>query len=124
MPEYPNDENGLAQQRTDLALQRNLLAMERTFAAWIRTGLAATAAGLGVSGLLGHLGPPWVIVTISIPLVLAGGAIYVLGLWRYLQGYRRLRNERQRVASLAIIVGLIVALVLTAAMALALLVVY
>lgn len=124
MSEYPNDEHGLARQRTDLALQRNLLAMERTFAAWIRTGLAATAAGLGISGLLASLGPHWLIFTMSTTLVVAGGAIYVLGLWRYLQGYRRLRNERQRLASLAVIVGLIIALVATAAMALALLVVY
>lgn len=124
MSDDSSDENGLAQQRTDLALQRNLLAMERTFAAWIRTGLAATAAGLGVSGLLGSLGPQWLIAAISTTLVTTGGAIYVLGLWRYLQGYRRLRNERQRVASLVVIVGLILALVSTAAMALALLVVY
>lgn len=124
MREYPNDENGLAQQRTDLALQRSLLAMERTFAAWIRTGLASMAAGLGVTGLLGHLGPPWIILTISTTLVVAGGAIYVLGLWRYLQGYRRLRNKRQRTTALVVIVGLIAALLATAALALVLLVAY
>ncbi len=124
MPEYINDENGLAQQRTDLALQRNLLAMERTFAAWIRTGLTAMGAGLGIAGLLRSLGPPWIILTISTILVLAGGSIYALGLWRFLQGYRRLRNEGLRVTSLIVIVGLIVALVTAAALALALLVVY
>jgi putative membrane protein len=86
MQEYPNDENGLAQLRTQLSLQRSLLAIERTFAAWIRTGLASMGAGLGVAGLLGHLAPPALVLAISITLVIVGGAIYILGLWRYLQG--------------------------------------
>jgi putative membrane protein len=124
MSDYPNDENGLARQRTDLAQQRNLLATERTFAAWIRTGLAAVAAGLGIAGLLENLGPPRIIRSIAVILVLAGGGIYVLALWRYVQGYRRLRQEGERVTSLIVITGLIVALVVTAALALALLAVY
>jgi len=124
MPEYSNDDSGFARQRTDLAQQRNLLAMERTFAAWIRTGLAAVAAGLGIAGLLENLGPHQVILTIATILVLVGAAIYVLALWRYLQGYRRLRQEGERVASLYVIGGLIAALVVTAALSLALLVAY
>ena len=124
MPDYPNDENGLARQRTDLALHRNLLAMERTFAAWIRTGLAAVAAGLGIAGLLEDLGPPRIILTVATILVLVGSAIYVLALWRYVEGYRQLRQEGERVASLFVVGGLIVALIVSAALALALLVVY
>lgn len=123
MSEYPEDLNGLARQRTDLALQRNLLALERTFAAWIRTGLAAVAAGLGIAGLLTDLGPRWAIFSGAIVLVLVGGTIYILALWRYIQGYRRLRQEGERVASLLVVSAMIGALVTSAALALLALVV-
>jgi putative membrane protein len=83
----------LAEERTDWAMERTLLAKQRTFAAWLRTGLASTAVGFGAAQLLGDLEPQWVVKTASALLVLAGAAIFVLGLVGYSDTFRKLRKD-------------------------------
>jgi len=104
----------LAKERTDLAQERNLLASERTFSAWIRTGLAAVASGLGIAHLLGSTGWAWVPRAIGAILVLTGGGIYIVALWRYYEGYQKLGPKGLRRLPMWLLCLLTLALVVSA----------
>jgi putative membrane protein len=96
-PENRSALEGLAERRNDLALRRTLLANERTYSAWVRTGLAAVAAGLGIAHLLCIEGMAGVNCMLGGLFILAGCAIYFIGLWRYQQQYHELKAEGLRV---------------------------
>ncbi len=64
------DEDGLAQTRTEWSEDRTILANERTFAAWYRTGLASLAVALGFQALFRSTDPTWV--------VKAGASVFVI----------------------------------------------
>jgi putative membrane protein len=116
----PTEQDELSQRRTGLAYQRTLLAEERTFAAWVRTGLASAAAGLGIDRLLADFEPRWLVLTIATILVITGGSIYILALWRYIQGYRAMREACERTIAVEIVGALILALLATTVLALVL----
>jgi putative membrane protein len=110
-----------ADERTVLARQRTLLAVERTVSAWIRTGIAAMAAGVGIARLLGAVQPAWITRAIGALLVLVGAGAYSVGLWRYVQAREEMESRGLEMTPKEVMVGLIVALVLSAALAFALL---
>jgi putative membrane protein len=116
-----DERTDLAQERTDSAQQRTLLAVERTVSAWIRTGIAAMAAGVGIAWLLSAVQPTWITRTIGVLPVLAGGGAYGAGLWRYVQASDAMESRGLEMMPKEVTVGLIVALVLSAALAFALL---
>jgi len=107
----------MAQERTELALERTLLAHERTFSAWVRTGIAAMAAGLGIFHLLQSLRFPWAPKIIGVILVLAGGGIFIVAIWRYYQGYRKLKHQDIKLTSVWLLTGLILSLLISVALA-------
>lgn len=79
-----NRQEELADKRTRLAERRTILAQERTFSAWVRTGLACLAAGFAIAKLLATADPQWLITAVGITLIVAGGAMFAMGFWRYL----------------------------------------
>ena len=77
------------------AERRTLLANERTFSAWLRTGLTSIGGGLAVARLLGGDDTGEGLARIvGMLLVLAGGGVSMLGLWRYARVSRVLERER------------------------------
>ena len=111
----------LADERTELARQRTLLAVERTVSAWIRTGIAAMAAGVGIARLLGAVQPAWITRAIGALLVLVGAGSYAVGLWRYIQACEEMESRGLEMTPTAVLAGLVIALLLSAALAFALL---
>jgi putative membrane protein len=112
-----SDTEGLARERTDLAQQRNLLANERTFSAWLRTGLSAVVAGLGIARLLDYSGMLWIARAIGAILILTGGGIYAIALWRYCQDCRHPAREGVRTTPIWLMTILVAALLLSALLA-------
>lgn len=110
--------NDLAVERTDLARERNLLANERTFSAWIRTGLAMVVAGLAAGRLLFAGDQSGIPCYIAALLILTGGCVFALALWRYIATYHRLRGEGLNVLPLWMLTVLVVVLCVCAALAL------
>ncbi|HUW11068.1 MAG TPA: DUF202 domain-containing protein, partial [Anaerolineae bacterium] len=102
-------------------LERTLLANERTFSAWLRTGLAAVLAGLGIARLLRFGRWQWVADVIGAILILTGGGIYLTAYWRYRHGHRKLKLEGIAVTPIWLPSVLSAALLLSAGLALFLL---
>ena len=73
-----DEQQRLAEARTDLAEDRTLLANERTFAGWLRTGLAAVGIGLGFHVLFQTLEPLWVPKAIATVFLVIGIFIFVV----------------------------------------------
>lgn len=67
------------------------LANERTFLAWIRTGLAFVAAGLALEALQVSL-TPWLRVTVSVVLAVAGLAATVQAWLSWTRTERAMRH--------------------------------
>ena len=110
-----DDRNDLAERRTDWAKERTLLAKQRTFGAWLRNGLAAIAVGFGVAELLGDLEPRWLVQLAAALLILAGGAMHVVGFVEYRKTFLKLREEGVQGVSPWIIGGVTGGLLLCAA---------
>lgn len=110
-----DDREDLAEQRTDWAKERTLLAKQRTFGAWLRNGLAALAVGFGVAELLGDLEPRWLVQLAAALLIVAGGAMHVLGFVEYRKTFLKLREEGVQGVSPWIIGGVTGGLLLCAA---------
>ena len=73
-----DEQQEMAEARTDLAEDRTLLANERTFAGWLRTGMAAVGIGLGFHVLFKMLQPPWVPKAIATVFLVIGIFIFVV----------------------------------------------
>ena len=116
------NEDRRASDRTKLAVQRNLLAVERTFSAWIRTGLAAVAAGLAIAKLFAFPQLPWLSHTIGAIFVTVGASIFMVALWRYYRGRRKLRLRGVKLIPIWVMGALAVALLLGAILAFVLLI--
>jgi uncharacterized membrane protein YidH (DUF202 family) len=72
-----------AEDRTEWAQHRTVLANERTFIAWVRTGLSAMAVGVGIVELLREEDLDITIPIVGIILIILGGGISIVSLWRY-----------------------------------------
>ncbi len=70
------DRTDLAEDRTDWAEDRTLMANERTFAGWMRTGLAAVGIGLGFNAIFGKLEPWWLARGIATAFIAIGVFIF------------------------------------------------
>jgi putative membrane protein len=77
----------------DLAVHRTLLASERTFAAWIRTGLASTVAGIAVAQFLSNQGASWAGMAVAVMLIVSGGGLCLVAIWRYRRDRKRFRSD-------------------------------
>lgn len=106
-----------AEERTDWAQERTLLAEERTFSAWVRTGITSIAAGLGIAKLLTSMMWPWITRVIGAVFVLAGMGAYLVAFWRYWQQYESMKAERVDVIPLWALGLIILALLVSAALA-------
>lgn len=106
----------LAARRTDRAVGRTSLAAERTFGAWLRTGITAQVTGLGIARFLGQLGPPGLVLGISVLFILVAGGAYLLALWGYRQRQQRLKATDMQASpsSLWLTQALVVLLLLSA----------
>lgn len=111
------DTTRLAIDRTKLAVQRNILAIERTFSAWIRTGLAAVATGLGIARLITFEGLPWASGVIGAVFVTVGAGIFLVAMWRYYHGRRRLKLKDLKLVPIWLMISLTVALLVGAVLA-------
>jgi len=78
---------------TNWAHERTRLAKERTLAAWLRTGLATVGVGLALAKLLPSLQPQWLIRTLGIIFVIAGGIIFLFGFKTYHEVFEKLKKE-------------------------------
>jgi len=117
------DQERRASDRTKLAVQRNLLAVERTFSAWIRTGLAAVAAGLAIAKLFVFPQLPFLSHIVGAIFVTVGASIFVVALWRYYRGRRKLRLKGVKLIPIWVMTALALALLLGAILAFILLIV-
>lgn len=81
----------LAEERTKTAHRRTLLADERTYSAWIRTGLASVATGFAIAKLMTAGGPTWMIRSLGVLFISAGGAMFGMAFWVY----RRANNQKK-----------------------------
>ncbi len=86
----------LAEGRTNWAHERTRLAKERTLAAWLRTGLATAGVGLALAKLLPSLQPQWLIRTLGVIFVIAGGIIFLLGFTTYHNVFKKLEKRDSR----------------------------
>ena len=73
----------LAEDRTEWAQHRTVLANERTFSAWLRTSLSVMTVGVGIVELLRKDELDITIPIVGIILVLLGGGVSIVSLWRY-----------------------------------------
>ena len=91
---------------------RTHLANERTFLAWFRTGLTLVALGVAAAQLLSVTTPPGVepVPWFSSLVILIGIVLVAVGLWRYVRGSVRIKEERFQPARLSVVVSSIVAL--------------
>ena len=115
--EWAKERTEEAEERTDWAQERTLLAEERTFSAWVRTGITAIAAGVGIAKLLASAAWPWITRAIGVIFVLAGMGAYLVAFWRYRQQYAPMKAERVDVIPLWALGLIILALLITAVLA-------
>jgi putative membrane protein len=88
-----NNQHDLAVERTELAVKRTVLAVERNFSAWIRTALGSVAVGFAVVKLMSEGEPAWLVRALGVTFTIAGGAMAIMGMWRY---HRESRDEEFR----------------------------
>mgnify|MGYP003674029613 CR=1 FL=1 len=73
----------------DSAFDRTLMAEERTFSAWMRSGMAAIGAAVAIVKLVPNDGaPPWLVQSLGVVLIVAGGMAFAFGFWGYRAGAR------------------------------------
>jgi putative membrane protein len=106
--------------RTITAYERTLLAEERTYSAWSRTGLASVATGFAIVRLMTEADPKWLVRTLGIMFIVAGGMMFALGYWTYRAALQEVPETPIRGAPPWIIGVLSIGLILAAAAALAL----
>jgi putative membrane protein len=75
--------------RDAMAVERTHLANERTLLSYVRTALGLVAGGFGLT----HLVTDQTGIQIGRTLMACGGAILLLGLWRFVSIRRRIRGE-------------------------------
>jgi putative membrane protein len=80
----------LAEERTETAHRRTLLADERTYSAWIRTGLASLATGFAIAKLMTTGGPTWMIRSLGVLFIAAGGVMFGMAFWAYRRAIHRM----------------------------------
>lgn len=85
----------LAKERTETAHRRTLLAEERTYSAWIRTGLASLATGFAIAKLMADSGPTWMIRSLGILFITAGGVMFALAFWAYRGALQQMQRPNQ-----------------------------
>jgi putative membrane protein len=110
--------DGGGQARLDVDA-RFLLANERTLLAWVRTGLALQAGGVGVFQVADRLAARELI---ALALLALGMACHCAGWWRYRVADRQLRLNRLPNRGVAPDLVALVIVLLSLAMAVALLV--
>ncbi|OCC24268.1 hypothetical protein MB02_06585 [Croceicoccus estronivorus] len=93
MADTDNDDP-LAEARTDLAEDRTVQATERTFAGWLRTAFAAIGIGLAFRAVFGDFDPPWLARAIATLFVLLGAAIAYTAEQRACRSFNRLKAHR------------------------------
>ncbi len=102
---------------------RFTLANERTFLAWNRTALALIAGGLAVMQFLPDIHPVWLRRTLSLLLVLCGGAVAGTSVLRWQSTQRAMvrgdplpASKAPRLLALGVLAGtvLVAILILTA----------
>lgn len=107
----------------DSADDRTLMAEERTFSAWVRTGLTAIATGLGIVKLMPEAEPVWAVQSLGVILVVVGGMVFGFAFWGYKRGSRNWNRAMPRAVPLWLIGLFSLLLVVSAVLALILIVV-
>lgn len=109
----------LAEERTETAHRRTLLAEERTYSAWVRTGLASLATGFAIAKLMADSGPTWMIRSLGILFIAAGGVMFALAFWAYRRALRQMQEQVRGGIPIWLIATLTLAMLVGTAMGLA-----
>ncbi|MFZ2173406.1 MAG: DUF202 domain-containing protein [Rhodococcus sp. (in: high G+C Gram-positive bacteria)] len=72
--------------------ERFTLASERTFLAWMRSSLALLAGGIAIINLVPDFSTEWVRVTLGLTLIGLAAAASLVGMRRWMQVERALRD--------------------------------
>lgn len=107
-----------APSKDDTALDRTVLAEERTFSAWVRTGLAGVATGVAIVKLMPEAEPRWLLQLLGGVFIVVGGIAFGLGFWAYREALLKWKNTTPRAMPFWLIAGMSFLLLLSAVLAL------
>ena len=79
--------------RVDWALERTRLAKERTFAAWMRTSLAAIGLAVALVKLVTGSDEAWLVRSLALLFLFVGAMVCVIGVRRYADVVRKMEAE-------------------------------
>lgn len=108
------------QSTDDTSYDRTVLAEERTFSAWVRTGLAGVATGVAIVKLLPDSEPRWLLQLLGGVFIVVGGIAFGLGYWAYRDALLKWKKATPRAMPFWLIAGVRFLLVISAVLALSL----
>lgn len=94
------DDQTLAEERTNWAEDRTLLANERTFAGWLRTGMACIGLALGLKAVFGDTDPLWLAHGVATLFLLVAIGIFLGARDNAIKAHKRFNQHETQAQSI------------------------